>query len=103
MNTVLGWAAGAALVSLLAVSGCGQGSAGPNPAGGGHPPTVSVLADARARVNADRQDSDRVPSPTVRVTGSRVARAATDADCESESVDPRTSCHRYRSAILAAR
>jgi outer membrane murein-binding lipoprotein Lpp len=95
--------AGAALAALIGVSGCGHGLPDPRSAAVGQLPSFSVLADAQARLDALRRDADGTPSPAAQVAWSGAARADANADCESETADPRFSCHRYRLAILATR
>jgi hypothetical protein len=46
-----------------------------------------------------RIDADGVPNAPAVAAGNRAA----NADCDSESADPRTSCHRYTPAIVAIR
>lgn len=103
MNSIHEWAAGAAFASLIGVSACGHGSPAPRSAAVGDSPTDSGLTDARAGMDTARREAHGTSSPTAAAAGRPTAPMDANTNCESESVDPRFSCHQYRPAILARR
>jgi hypothetical protein len=112
VNKISQPAAVAAFAALLAVSACGQDLAGRTPTAIRSAAAEGAKAEAEARMDATyqreqtakqelarsqndaaRAEVDRTPDAAASADR-RTARQLANKDCESESADPRTSCHR---------
>lgn len=118
MNTIRQLAAGAAIMLLVAVSGCGQEVAGKSPADARQAATASATADAvaimdatdkvaedsrraaQAQIEVGPGDANAGKTPTV--AEAKTAHSVAIERCETQSADSRPLCRKHADMDLAA-